>query len=344
MKKILLRFFLLLPLTATAQQSSPLDLRLQARGDYQREYVSGEAVKDNCGFKGKFLNLIISGEVGQHFSYAYRQRLNRISKSSEFFDATDWLYLQYKPTPRWTFAAGKQIVAIGGFEYDRAPIDLYFCSEYWNNIACYQWGASAAFGLRGGRDELVAQFCQSPFRAPGEDTYAYNLMWRGVHGPYSALCSFNMLEYAQGKFLSYIALGQAVQLGAVRLELDVMNRATAKQAFLLRDCTLVGEAACRPAKWLNVYAKASYDVNRTHHEGDRCVLPGTELTRIGGGLEYYPLQDERIRLHANYCYTLGKNANTDGVLRPRQSLFNIGLTWKADLLHLKKKPAQSHND
>ena len=47
-----------------------------------------------------------------------------------FFNATDWFYVDYKPTEQWTLSAGKQVIDIGGWEYDYAPINLYYCSEF----------------------------------------------------------------------------------------------------------------------------------------------------------------------------------------------------------------------
>jgi hypothetical protein len=87
-------------------------------------------VKSNSGFRGKYLNVLLSGDIGKHWSYSYRQRLNKAHANQSFFDATDWIHLTYTLNKHWSFNAGKQVVGIGGYEYDRAPIDLYFCSEY----------------------------------------------------------------------------------------------------------------------------------------------------------------------------------------------------------------------
>ena len=131
--------------TMMAQEGHVVSVALEARGDYQRDYVDGEAVKSDCGFKGKFLNLRVDGDINEHFSYTFRHRLNKTTFNSEFFDATDWLQLEYRPDEHWSLSGGKQVVDIGGWEYDRAPIDLYFCSEFWNQIPCYQWGARVAY-------------------------------------------------------------------------------------------------------------------------------------------------------------------------------------------------------
>ena len=73
--------------------------------------------------------------------------------------------------------------------------------------------------------------------------------------------------------------------------------------------------------------------------GDYCILPGTDLTRVGAGIEFYPLPkgSKAIRLHATYCYTFGENGNPAGTSLPEESLFSIGLKWKIDIVSAVKK-------
>ncbi|MBQ2400128.1 MAG: porin, partial [Muribaculaceae bacterium] len=189
-------------------QNDIVDLKIEVRADYQREYNDGHSIEENCGFRGKYLNMAISGNINDHFSYSWRHRFNKMigSNGSSFFDATDWVWLAYNIN-NFEVSAGKQVVGIGGYEYDRAPIDLYFCSEFWNNVACYQFGVSGAYSFNEGKDKLMFQFCQSPFRTINPDMYAYNLMWYGNHGIFSSIYSVNMMEYAPGRFINYISLG-----------------------------------------------------------------------------------------------------------------------------------------
>ena len=79
---------MLLAPVAKAQEN---DLRLQAetRIDYSGEQLKSDDFKG--GFYGKYLNVILSGTIGDKFSYAYRQRLNKAHADQSFFDATDWL-------------------------------------------------------------------------------------------------------------------------------------------------------------------------------------------------------------------------------------------------------------
>lgn len=331
---------------ACAQENKLLNLQGEVRFDYQREYLDGNAVKSNCGFKGKYINIMLDGSINEHFSYSYRQRLNKQHADQSFFDATDWVYLTYKANDHWSFSGGKQVVGIGGYEYDRAPIDLYFCSEFWNNIACYQFGASMTYSSKSGNDKFMAQFCESPFNLPDEDMYAYNLMWYGSHDWYNSIWSVNAMEYVPGKFIYYIALGNEFRLGNAKLQLDYMNRATDKHAFFFKDCSLMGELSYMIDNKVNIFGKVTYDVNNTNSSviGDKCVLPGTEVTRVGVGMEYYPLPkgNKNIRLHANYCHAFGKNSNANGVLQPKLSIFDIGVKVKVDFLSLTHKILKRH--
>lgn len=315
-----------------AQESKIINLQAEVRFDYQREYLDGDALKDKSGFKGKYMNVILNGDINEHISYSYRQRLNKAHSNQSFFDATDWVYLTYNVNDNWSFSGGKQVVGVGGYEYDRAPIDLYFCSEYWNNVPCYQFGVSTTYTTNQGNDKFMAQICESPFNFNKEDLYALNLMWYGSHGNYSSIWSANMMEYASGEYVYYIALGNEFKFGNAKLQLDFMNRATDNQAFFLKDCSVMGELSCMVNDHLNIFGKVSYDVNKTSHPGDFCVMPGTEITRIGAGLEYYPLDNNRnLRIHAFGCYNSGNNSNPAGTLLSDQTIFDVGVKWKIDI-------------
>ena len=231
-------------------------------------------IKSSCPFT----------HFAKQFSYSYRQRLNKAHSDQSFFDATDWLYLTYRPDEHWGLSVGKQVVGIGGYEYDRAPIDLYFCSEYWNNIPCYQMGISADYTFNRKKDKVMFQLCQSPFRAKADDMYSYNLMWYGSHGWFNTIYSVNMIEYQPDKYINYIALGHHLDFGKTALELDFMNRAADHQTYFFKNCSVMGELSYRPSESFNLFGKVTYDVNRTQVKADYCVHPGTELTHVGGGV------------------------------------------------------------
>jgi len=316
----------------TQEQRRPLNLTVEARADYQRASSDGTNIKEASGFKGNIVDVVLKGHITSKFSYAYRQRLNTINKDKSFFDSTDWLNIRYQANDNIAVTAGKSIVWVGGWELEPAPIDCYALSEFCYNFSCYQWGISADFTINNGKDNFTAQVCQSPFWSMSPDTYSYNIMWHGQHGFFEPLWSINMMEYEPNKFISYIALGNRFHLGPVRIDLDLLNRASSGQTFIGRDCTIAGQVCYRPITQLNLFAKVSYDVNKSGTTADHCVYNGTEITRIGGGAEYFPLKDERIRIHGYYSYAFGKNTNPNGVLTDKYSLLNLGVTWRMKVL------------
>lgn len=84
-----------------------LKLQIETRIDYQRHWLDGTTVKDNTGFEGKYLNIRADGNITDNLSYSWRQRLNKGHDDRTFFDATDWVYLNYN-IDRWSLAGGKQ--------------------------------------------------------------------------------------------------------------------------------------------------------------------------------------------------------------------------------------------
>ncbi len=325
----------------SAQNDEIIRLGLETRLDYTQEYLQGDKINGNSGFKGKYLNIRMDGNITDGLSYSYRQRLNKPNKDASFFDATDWIHVTYTRN-NWSVSAGKQVVGIGGFEYDGAPIDLYFCSEYWNNIPCYQIGFSGAYTTNDGSDKFMLQFCESPFRRNAanlnnEEMFAYNAMWYGSHDFYSSIWSVNMIEYLPGKFINYIALGNKFTFGNFHMDLDIMNRAVSAKNLFGRDMSFMFKFQWSPAERFNIFAKFTHDFNNEDEIGDWSVTPGTSVTRVGGGLEFFPLKSTRnLRLHLNYCYTDGVNGSPAGALRPRQNIVDAGITWKMNMLKIKR--------
>ena len=135
-------------LSASSQEKATVNLGILARIDYQREYQDGTSFDSGCGFRGKNVSVLANGTFGGHFSYKYRQRLYREHGTESFFNATDHLFLTYTLNDRWSFSAGKQTVLVGGFDYDLAPFDVYFISEYSNSISCYRFAVNAFLRLQ----------------------------------------------------------------------------------------------------------------------------------------------------------------------------------------------------
>ena len=310
-------------------------LDVEARFDYTHTSYDGDTSDKRSGFEGRYLVMRLDGMIVPGLTYSWRQRFN---KNTSFFEATDWVYLDYA-TGRWNVNGGKEIVAIGGYEYDRAPMDLYGCSVFWNNISCYAFGVGAGYRLTE-KDKLSFQICESPFATDdNRNLYAYNLMWNGKHGPWQTIWSANLMEYAPGHYINYLAFGNKFTVDKVWLELDYMNRAASHQAFWGRDCSVMAELSYKPNSSWRVYGKYTYDVNKSGTGADLTVLDGTELNMAGAGVEFFPLNTKRgrLRLHAGCYYSWGDNANTGDLMQNKTLYVNAGLTWDMNLLNINRK-------
>ncbi|MBR3698910.1 MAG: hypothetical protein IKM85_05250 [Bacteroidales bacterium] len=315
------------------------NLQLSTRADFTINYHPAHdtvAAASDHGFSGKYLVVALDGTIGSRFSYHLRQRINtpNIGFANTFFQGTDWAYLNWNFTDNLFLSAGKQVVAIGGWEYDTNPIDIYYGTEFWNTVCCYEVGASLNFKDDSGKNHVLIQMCNSPFiNQAMQSIYAYNLMWYGNFGAFKTAYSTNIIEYQPGKYINYIALGNKLQFNGVEMYLDVINRASFEQKqFFGQDLTAIyGIGVDIGPKWI-VFAKAGYDFNRAQLPNteayDQYVTPGKKVDFESLGFEYYPMGGRNLRLHL--C---GSHTNVDGV-----DMFqaNLGLTWKVDLLHVNK--------
>ena len=328
---------------AYAQDRKPFvtldNLKLSTRADYTFDYHLGHDTvgpSTDHGFAGKYLVVALDGTLGKRFSYHLRQRLNspNVNFANTFFQGTDWAYLNWYFTDNFFLSAGKQVVAIGGWEYDSNPIDIYYGTEFWNTVCCYEVGASLNYKTNDGKHHLLFQVSNSPFiNKAMQSLYAYNLMWYGDFGVFKTTYSTNIIEYQPGKYINYIALGNKLQFKGVEMYLDITNRASFEQKqFFGQDLTAIyGIGVDIGQKWI-VFAKAGYDFNRAQLPNteayDQYVTPGKKVDFESLGFEFYPMGDRSLRLHL--C---GSHACIDGAHKFQG---NLGLTWKVDLLHLKK--------
>lgn len=344
--KLLYIGFMLASLLCTgalyAQQSGTNDdpsisIKIDARFDgeatfYGKADFTGVSPDTKSGFVGQYLKILADGEINDKFSYSFRHRLYVDHKDPKsFFNATDWANVTYSPNNRFSITAGKQMICIGTIEYDYAPIDVYFASDFWNHVEPFQIGVS--FGYSPSENhKLIAQMTNSPFSTESFDNkYAYSLMWYGkVTEWLNTIYSVNMIEYADGHYINYVALGNKFNFGRVAVDLDYMNRYAGKECAFFEDFSISGKFACAISDSFNLFVKGGYDINKSQESGadfiyDRYVLPGVELGFYGGGVEFFPIKTDKqsLRFHAFWF------SNTSN---PLPNTFNIGMRWRMKVL------------
>ena len=330
--------------TQPAKKQQPISIKFDVRADWEYHHYGEDGPDDESGFAGKFLNFILDGNINDQFSYHFRYRFNKLNTMQDFFEATDWAYLNYDINKNWRLSAGKQVIAIGGYEYDKAPIDVYFYSDFCNYLpACYEFGISGQYTTNDGRNTILFQISNSPFTSKSirfEGLYAYNLMWYGNYGVFNSMYSVNLIEYKPNHYINYIALGNQFNAGPVCIELDYTNRYGGGKNFF-NDFTVVGKVNYSIHNRVNIFVKGGFDYNNAQsptvippdiasedylkylqslYYYDLAVLPGTHYGFYGAGVEFFPMKNSHnVRLHAYWC---SSTANT------KAHNVGIGFRWR----------------
>ena len=280
----------------------------------------------NSQLIGEHLNFHLMGHISPTVSYRIRQRLNKkVFDERNMFNATDFMYVNWQATPRWSFTFGKQAVLIGGYEYDAAPIDVYYYSQFCNNLyQGFTFAASAAYEAVPGQ-QFVFQACNSPLSLGFQNIYAYNFAWCGQMAPWwKTIWSVNFVEDTDKQMINYISLGNHFTFGNVLFDVDLMNRSGLTQKrFLGSDFTVISKLIWSVGRW-NICGKAGYEANDIRNVDangrayDLVIAPGTSYVYAGCGLEYFPLDSDVMRLHAVYYW--------DNAVR--RNNIELGLTWR----------------
>lgn len=320
-----------------------LVFNVEARLDGQYVSDAGKTNHSQTGFMGKYIALKAQGTIIDGLSYTWRQRFSRTPKDGSFWDQTDILALSYQKD-KWDIGAGKQVVMIGGYEYDRAPINLMCPNLFVTNVACYQFGVSGGYQITP-HDHLAFQVSQSIFAtATDRDLFAYNLYWNsardfGDHLRFETIWSVNEIEYLKGKFCNYVALGNKFVIDdRFTVIADLMTRTYPdNRAFKNNTFMLEGSWDITP-KW-RVTAKASYDCNRGVNQTTMTeVARGSQLAIGGVVAEWFPIHNKRhlLRLHAAAFYARGKNLNSSDLMQNKTFYGSLGVTWHMNLLNIKR--------
>jgi len=340
---LLLMSFLTLNNIAYSQEKNFTIDKLSIEGRADFDYFNTDGTSTS-GIDGKYFNFEMKGSFLQDFSYRVRQRIDMYHGSSK----TDYMILSYHASKNFSLTAGKMPLAVGGWEYDLAPIDVYFASNFWNTFDRYDVGGQVGIHTSDGNHDIIFQVTNSTFtKEKFQGINAYNLIWYGRMGAFSTSYSINMIGQSKGEYINYIALGNAFDFDKLDFYIDFMNRGFLNQKdFFLGDFTLIGEVKYAFTDKFTLMAKGGYDRNKhsyLNYENnipqtipfDMTVRPGVEYTFAGLGFEAYPYKgNKNVRLHGFFAMN-SLNEPSDDMLNPNSSSplslqFNLGVTWRID--------------
>lgn len=297
------------------------EFSVDARATFHEELRAG---KYDSHFQGDYFNLHLLGHITNDISFRIRQRMNKRIDEKNPFSATDFLWIKWQINPHWGITAGKHPIMIGGYEIDSAPIDVYYYGAFSLNLyQYYAFGVSATWTPAPGQN-ISAQFCPSPISPVSQNAYSYNLMWNGHIGDkWRTTWSYNLVEDEYHRKMNWLVLGNKFNFGKLVVDVDLIDRAAFKQKNWLSDWSVIGKAILTLGKW-NLCTKVGYERNSAANvDADGLsydlVLPAGHNYFYGGaGVEFFPLGNEKLRLHMAYF-----RDNHDDV-----DNLDIGITWR----------------
>ena len=310
-----------------AQNTHVDEISFEVRSTFHQQTTDGEY---DTHFQGDYFNLQVYGHLTPSLSFRVRQRLNKKIDDANPFNATDFLWLKWQATQKWSFTAGKHPIMVGGYEVDSAPIDVYYYGAFTNRLyQYYAFGVSATYEPIPGQS-FSAQFIPSPISPVTQNSYSYNLYWNGSLFPrWKTIWSYNLVEDELHRNLNWVVLGNKFDLGALVVDVDFIDRFFFGQKNPLSDWSFIVKGIWTVGKW-NLCSKVGYErndaanIDTDYPEGEAghsydLVLPaGNDYFYGGAGVEYFPLGNERLRLHAVYFRDNHDKINN----------FDIGITWR----------------
>ena len=325
-KKIIIAILVLMAFSPAAKAFIGVDtLYFNARAGYNEDVADGRFLGK---FFGDHLNLNIYGTMTDKVGFRIRHRFNVAPTAIDPLRATDWASLLWHPSDKWSFTIGKQAILVGGYEYDAVPIDVYFYSNFCNNLPQgYSVGITSSYEIAEGQS-VALQVANSPLSYGFSDTFAYNLAWQGhITSWWHTIWTVNAVEDDFRRFIGYVALGNHLVLGNVAIDLDLIDRANLHQSNLFSDYTFITKVIWSVGKW-NYCGKIGFERNDAANVDeygrayDTVMAPGYDYLYGGLGVEYFPYSDNKLRLHAIWFRDSDNHHNN----------FQVGVTWRFDLI------------
>lgn len=400
MKRYIWMLALLLPVLATAQNETLISEKdsipslveriiAEREGGYKiREiksninlefYTSANAYFtenefDDLSFKLNRVRLEIEGRLNDHLSYHFRQSFNKYSNPhsvDNLSSSIEYANITWHASDRFNLVAGKQFVALGGYEaYVNALRVREFC-EFNNNVAVYQAGIMGVVQFNPAQ-QLIFQVVNNR-SGSDSDLYIYGrpdgieaakipllatVNWNGfflddaLHFRYSA----SMGQLAKGKNIYYLTCGNIYEKYPFVAYLDVMYSREGIDSQQ-RITTLQGQGrGMLPVtaqntqylsfianldyqfhpKW-NAYIKGAYETAGIY-EANGIFAKGRYMTSWNAQacLEWFPFAEEKgFKVFAHYLYKghqLTENAEVMMASMPHTQRISLGLVYVIPVL------------
>lgn len=293
---------------------------------------SGEGMAPRGAFTFDHLMVDIKGRLAPRLSYRYLQRFNKAAKIyplEHLSNAIDYAYLRYDFSPSFGLIVGRQVLSVGGFEYDEFPIDIYDFSWIGDRVSPYLNGVTSVFQLSPSQqvtfqvvnnrtlpmEEAFGTSDLEAFRYPFYLSLGWNssyfdhllqLRYAGSYGP-----------LAKGVNGLILGAGQKLNLRTLELYFDLLYYGSGVdylglfRHYLPSDLSQLKQTEYLSAildfryhidKWWNVHFKGVLDYGVAKMGGTGRLDQYLERQVYQVSLQYHPLEGKHFYFYLNGSY------------------------------------------
>lgn len=342
-------------------------INLEFAGSANAYFTAGKF--DEASFKMNRVRLEIYGRLHDKLSYHFRQSFNKYSNPysvDNMSSSIEYANIKWHVGERFDLVAGKQFLAVAGYEGYVNGLLVREFSDFNNNFEIYQTGLMGVVRLHPDH-HLMLQITNNRNSSDNE-MYLYGfpeglestrfpllgtVNWNGwfadktVHLMYSASAG----QLAKGKNVYYLMCGNIYEKGPVLAYLDVLYSRSAIDSQQ-RVTTLQGQSrGILPVtaqntqyltfianvdyqfhpKW-NAYLKGVYETAGVY-EANGPFAAGRYLTTWNAQacVEWFPFtEDKGFKVFAHYLYKghkLAENAIALGAVVPHTQRISLGIQY-----------------
>ena len=347
-------------------------VNLEFAGSGNAYLTEGEL--DEMSFKMNRVRLEVYGNLNRQISYHFRQSFNKYSNPysvDNISSSIEYAYIQWHPGDKFDLLAGKQYLALAGYEgYVNALLVREF-SDFNNNVEVFQTGVMGIYKMTP-TQHLMFQIANNRNSSDSE-MYMYGipsgvrstafpllatLNWNGwfadgaVHLMYSASAG----QLAKDKNIYYLMCGNIYEKGPILAYLDVLysrsaldqqQRITALQGQMrgalpvtaqnTEYFTVIANFDYRfHPKW-NAYIKGAYETADVYKDNGR-FAKGRYMTTWNAQacVEWFPFaEDKGFKVFAHYLYkgaSLSDKAIALGADLPHTQRISLGIQYVISVL------------
>lgn len=342
-------------------------INLEFAGSANAYFTGGEF--DELSFKMNRVRLEIYGRLTDHLSYHFRQSFNRYSNPysvENMSSSIEYANIKWRFNDRFDIVAGKQFLAVGGYEGYVNGLLVREFSEFNNNFEIFQTGLKGSIYLTPSQHLYLQVVNQRS--GTDADAYIYGLPegveqtkfpllatvnWTGwfADGAINLQYSASAGQLAKGKNIYYLMCGNIYEKGPILAYLDVLYQrsgldtqhrittlsnvpVTAQNTQYL---TVIANLDYRFLPKWNAYIKGAYETAGVY-EGNGIFTAGRYMTawNAQGCIEWFPFAEEKgFKVFAHYVYkgfNLTENALAIGGHKPHTQRISLGIQYVIPVL------------